>query len=100
MDTDAGVRVPEPRLAARVQLALSGFSQVIFVAANTIFISKGVVVPMVLTSFAISLIWTFNVKRISIGDWNDRIYYSVGACAGCGSGYFLAEKVSGMLVGV
>lgn len=69
------------------QFALA-FIQVALVSANTVFISKGYVFWMAVTSFGINLVWTHNVKRISFGCERDRILYASGATTGCIAGYF------------
>lgn len=77
----------------RTALFMTGFLQVTFVAMNVYFIAQGMIIPMLLTGFMISLIWTINVKRISIGSWWDRIAYSAGAMAGTGLGYFISHNI-------
>lgn len=68
----------------KTALFLTGLLQVTFVAMNVNFIAHNMIVPMLLTGFMISLIWTINVKRISIGSWLDRVIYSTGAMGGTG----------------
>jgi hypothetical protein len=64
---------------------------------NVNFIAHGMIIPMLLTGFMISLIWTINVKRISIGSWWDRISYSAGAMAGTGLGYVISHWLNTIL---
>jgi hypothetical protein len=75
----------------------TGLLQVTFVSMNTVFISKGLLLPMLIAGFMISLIWTFNVKRVAFGGWIDRIEYAAGATAGTGLGYFIAQQISKLL---
>lgn len=66
-----------------MKLFITAFIQVFFVAINTYFISKRYFVGAFICGFMISLIWSWNVKRIAFGTLNDRYTYAVGA--GCGS---------------
>lgn len=74
----------------RVNLAATAFVQVIFVAANTVFISAHQLLPNFITGFLISLVWTFNVKRVAFGDLTDRWFYATGAAFGSVSGTVVA----------
>ena len=77
-----------------MNLFLTGFLQVFFVAINTYLISQKSVYGTALAGFVISIIWSFNVKRVAFGTMQDRVIYSFGAGFGscCGvliSIYFL-----------
>ena len=76
---------------ARLRIALTGFVQVIFVAANTVFIAHHELVGNTVTALAISYIWTHNVKKIAFGEEPDRWLYAVGAAAGSVSGTTIAS---------
>jgi hypothetical protein len=65
-----------------LKLFTTGFLQVFFVAINTYFISTENLYGTVVAGFIISLIWSFNVKKIAFGSINDRIIYAVGAAFG------------------
>jgi hypothetical protein len=65
--------------------------QVMLVSMNVIFISKGYVLLLILTGFGISFSWSYNVKRIAIGNNKERIVYSLGAALGTLIGYYLAN---------
>lgn len=82
--------------ASRWRLAATGFVQVIFVAANTVFIAHYQLLANAITALAISYIWTHNVKRVAFGDEADRWFYAGGAAAGsvCGT------VAAGMLLGL
>lgn len=84
-------RVPVWLTKPRLRLALTGFVQVIFVAMNTTFIAHYELVANTLTAFAISYIWTHNVKKIAIGDEPDRWFYATGAAAGSVCGTVIAK---------
>jgi hypothetical protein len=78
---------------ARAKLAATGFAQVIFVAGNTVFISRYELVANWLTALAISYIWTHNVKKVAFGDEGDRWFYAIGAAAGSVCGTVLANLI-------
>lgn len=75
-------------------LAGTGALQVMFVAANTVFVSRHDLLAAFATSFMISLIWTFNVKRVAFGDNYDRIAYASGAAFGCAVGMSVAASIA------
>lgn len=81
----------------KIALFLTGLLQVTFVAMNVNFIAHGMIIPMLLTGFMISLVWTINVKRISIGGWLDRISYSTGTMTGTGLGYIISHWLNTIL---
>jgi hypothetical protein len=76
-----------------VSLYITGFFQVYFVAINTYFIAKGYVIGIAVVSFLISLIWSYNVKKIAFGTQTDRVVYSFGASMGGTLGYFFAKII-------
>lgn len=78
---------------AKARLALTGFVQVVFVAMNTVFISQTELVANFLTAFAISFIWTWNVKRVAFGDNGDRWAYAIGAAIGSVTGTVIASNI-------
>lgn len=78
-------------------LFLTAMVQVTFVAMNVTFIAHGEIIPMLLTGFMISLIWTFNVKRIALGGWLDRLTYANGAMLGTGLGYIISQWINKLL---
>ncbi len=78
-------------------LFLTALVQVTFVAMNVTFIAHQRIVPMLMTGFMISLIWTINVKRVALGGWLDRITYANGAMFGTGLGYIISHWIDKML---
>lgn len=74
----------------RIELFFTGMLQVTLVALNVICISKGWIIPMLVTSFGLSLTWTFNVKKVAFGNFLERVIYAGGAMCGTGLGYFLS----------
>jgi hypothetical protein len=65
-----------------MKLFSTGFLQVFFVAVNTFFISNGYYVGVLICGFLISIIWSFNVKRVAFGTNTDRLIYATGAGLG------------------
>lgn len=78
-------------------LFLTALFQVTFVAMNVTFIANRQIVPMLLTGFMISLIWTLNVKRVAFGGWTDRIVYAFGAMGGTGLGFLISHQLTKIL---
>ena len=66
----------------RLKLSLTGFVQVFFVAINTYFLSKEFYIGVFIVGFLISLIWSWNVKKIAFGSLKDRLFYALGAGLG------------------
>jgi hypothetical protein len=75
---------------SKFKLFLTGFLQVIFVAMNTVFIAHYFLWANALTAFMISLIWTYNVKKVAFGDVADRWAYATGAMIGSVLGNIIA----------
>ena len=79
------------------KLFLTSFTQVALVAMNVNFIANGYIIPMLLTGFGISFVWTLNVKKVAFGTLNDRLIYSLGAMVGTGVGYYLSHILTQIL---
>ena len=73
-----------------MQLAGSGFLQVFFVIINTYFVSTKNYIGVLVVGFIISLIWSFNVKRVAFGNTSDRLSYAFGASIGSLSGLIIS----------
>jgi len=69
-----------------MKLLLTGFVQVYFVALNTYFISKLFLPGVLVCGFIISLIWSWNIKRVVFGSIKERLFYSLGASLGSAAG--------------
>lgn len=76
-----------------MKLFFTGMVQVFFVAMNTYFISREFWQGVLVCGFTISLIWSWNVKRIVFGDFNDRLLYSFGAATGSLLGMVLSKYI-------
>lgn len=74
-----------------MKLFLTGFVQVFFVAINTYFLSKEFYIGVFVCGTIISLIWSWNVKKVAFGTLRDRLFYSFGA--GCGSLFGLIVSI-------
>jgi hypothetical protein len=85
---------------ARLSLFLTGFIQVYFVSVNTYFLSKEIYIGVFVAAFMISLIWSFNVKKVAFGSTADRVVYAFGATfgslAGLWSSSFIAYFLNGL----
>lgn len=75
------------------RLFITGFIQVYLVAANTVFIAKGLLVGIIAASFGISYTWTHNVKRAAMGSEFERLIYCAGATTGAVCGYFSGQTI-------
>jgi len=76
-----------------MKLFLTGFLQVFFVACNTYFISKSFYIGVFICGLIISLIWSWNVKKIVFGTFNDRIVYAFGAAFGSLLGLIISKLI-------
>jgi hypothetical protein len=87
------------KVIAKIDLKLfvTGFVQVLFVAMSTVFISRKIYTGVAVSGFAISLLWSYNVKRVAFGSTIDRIVYAGGAAAGSLTGCLVASAVSELL---
>ena len=75
------------------QLFFTGFAQVFLVTVQTYFISKAFVIGVLVGGFLISLVWSWNVKKIAFGTRLDRVVYSLGASVGAVSGLVLSTII-------
>lgn len=80
-----------------MRLFFTGFIQVYLVAANTVFIAKGVIVGIIVSSFGISYVWTHNVKRAAMSSEFERLVYCTGATAGALSGYLSGKTIFNLI---
>ena len=76
-----------------IRLFLTAYLQILFVSANTYFISQVAWLGIAICSFAISYLLTLNVRRISAATTVERIVYSAGAMAGGLSGVFIGKFI-------
>lgn len=64
-----------------------------FVAINTYFLSKEVYLGVAFASFAISMVWSFNIKKLAFGSKKDRVIYALGATLGSVMGLFTSTLI-------
>ncbi len=76
-----------------------GFLQVGFVAANAYSIAHYFPLAIIFTSFAISYIWSHNVKKVAFGDEAHRLVYAAGAALGCITGVELTRNIANAFSG-
>lgn len=81
-------------LKDRLVLFITGYSQVYFVAVNTYFLSKEMYLGVFISAFIISMIWSFNIKKIAFGSTKDRVIYAVGATLGSISGLWSSSIIA------
>lgn len=76
-----------------MRLFLTAFLQVLFVSANTYFLSQVNWIGVAICGWMISFLWSSNVRKVSIGTTKDRIVYSTGAMLGGLVGLYLAVQI-------
>lgn len=81
------------KILERWELFFTALTQVSFVAMQPLFIINHKIFLMLTTGFLISLIWTFNVKKVAFGNIWDRLIYAAGATIGTGFGYLISNWV-------
>ena len=79
-----------------VSIFLSSLLQIFFVSVNTILISKEMVIQAGVCGFLLSFVWTFNIRRITIASWGERISYCLGAAVGTSSGIMFIKVIGRM----
>lgn len=72
---------------------LTSFFQIGFVAINTFFITQLNWIGIFITSFLISLLWCFNVSKISLSTTNQKFIYSLGAGLGAIIGLYFIRTI-------
>lgn len=83
----------------RFSLMTVGLIQVYFIAINTYFIAKEIYLGVGVASFIISLLWAFNVRKVtSSTTYIDRIFYAVGATLGSLIGLWSSASVASYLI--
>jgi len=78
-------------------LYISGVVQVLLVVVNTVLISHQKPLGIFFVGGLISLVWSWNVKRVAFGNWKERITYSLGAGSGSLAGYYLGSILASLL---
>ena len=78
----------------KLQLFTTAFLQVFFVSTNVWCIANRNYIAAFISSFAISYLWTINVRKIVISAVSGRIIYASGAATGCVSGILMGQLLS------
>lgn len=71
----------------------SSLLQIFFVSVNTILISKELIIQAGICGFLLSLVWTFNIRRIGLASWGERISYCLGAGLGTSGGILFIKTI-------
>jgi len=79
-----------------ISIFFSSLLQIFFVSVNTILISKEMIIQAGVCGFLLSLVWTFNIRRITIASWGERISYCLGAGLGTSSGIIFIKVIGRM----
>lgn len=74
---------------------LTGFLQVFLVTITTVLVAGGHQNAATVSSFLISLVWTFNV-RAALGSWLVRITYCLGAATGTNLGFIAGHVIAAL----
>ncbi len=73
-----------------IKLFFSAFTHVLLISFNTYLIVKEYYIGVFVLGACVSLVWTFNIKKMSIGTLKERIVYSLGAGTGAVTGLYLS----------
>lgn len=82
---------------SRILLFGTGFLQVSLISANTWLVSHVLDLGVFMASFFISLVWSFNVTKVALGSWKDRIAYCFGTAFGAIAGMRIALFFAGKM---
>ncbi len=80
-----------------LKLFFTGVLQVYFVAINTYFLAKEIYIGVLFAAFAISMIWSYNIKKIAFGTFTERVIYSLGATVGSLLGLYTSSFIMDFL---
>ena len=80
-----------------MKLFTTGFIQVFFVSVNTYFLAKEFYIGVLIAAFMISIVWSFNVKKIAFGSFTDRIVYALGASMGSAFGLLFSSFIKHLI---
>ena len=72
---------------------LTSFFQIGLVAINTYLIQQTNWIGVFIVSSLISLLWAFNVSKISVSTINQKLTYALGAGCGAVVGLFLITNI-------
>ena len=84
-------------MKSNIQLFATGLLQVFFVAINTVFLSKSLYLGVGIAAFMISMVWSYNVKKVVFGTITDRVAYATGASVGSLLGLLTSEYLTTLI---
>jgi hypothetical protein len=97
--SNTSISAAKPQSAlSRLALLATGFIQVYFVSVNTYFLAKEIYLGVFIAAFMISLIWSFNVKKVAFGSNLDRVTYALGATLGSLVGLWSSSFIASVLI--
>ena len=68
---------------------LTSYFQIMLVALNTIFLMEKNFTMVFIVAYLISLLWAFNVAKVSVSTLKLKLIYALGAGCGAVTGLFL-----------
>lgn len=77
----------------KMKTFLTSFFQIGLVAINTYLIQQTNWIGVFIVSSLISLLWAFNVSKISVSTINQKLTYALGAGCGAVVGLFLISHL-------
>lgn len=76
-----------------MKIFFQSFFQIGLVAINTVLISKQLFIGVFIVSFLISLLWAFNVSKVAISTFNQKLTYAFGAGFGAVFGLLIIKSI-------
>ena len=75
----------------RFKVFLTAYIQVCLIAIQTVFLARNALVGVAVAGFAISFVWTFNVRNVAFSGTTEKFIYSAGASMGGVSGLLITR---------
>jgi uncharacterized membrane protein YfcA len=79
----------------KIRLFLIGYLQISLLSLQTKNLVSGNILMIMITSYLISLSWSYNVCRVSRGNIYDIQVYCLGCMLGSITGYFIGILING-----
>lgn len=76
-----------------MKIFFQSFLQIGLVAVNTLLIAKQLFIGVFICSSLISLLWAFNVSKIALSSFNQKLIYALGAGCGAITGLLLVKII-------
>ena len=74
-----------------LKIFLSATLQIFLVSVNTYLISHSFVLEAGIVGFLLSLVWSYNIRKIVISSTSERLVYCLGAGVGTSLGVLLMK---------